>query len=80
MSFIFPKEIRREQICSPVLKFSIHDSHCSKSQTDKKDRKICEIPATMYLICQGAGTADLCCKFASQSEHPFTGRQVGALA
>lgn len=33
----------------------------------------------MYLICQGAGTASVSYKFASQREHPLY-RQVGALA
>lgn len=39
MSFKLPKEICLEQMHSPVLKFIIHHIHCSKSQTDKKDRK-----------------------------------------
>lgn len=71
MSFKLPKEICLDQMHSSVLKFIIHHIHCSKSQTDEKNRKSVKFPATAYLICQGAGTAAVSYKFASQSEHPL---------
>lgn len=39
MSFSLPKTRELEWKYSPILKFSIHHSHRSKSQTDKNDRK-----------------------------------------